>query len=196
MDSIVQIKWGKKMYEGQVTYEEGDLVEVVFTEPISIAVGDPVNCILTRNYSEVQNIQGVVLGKDEKRLILFHSPTVTEFREQRRRYPRFDVDLQGRLVPADGSGECWVKVTNISLGGLAFHTQRNMAVKTSFKLSMDLPDSHGREERVDLKGEIIHIRDQEKYLYGCKVTGINSKNLHVIRRYILNRQLEMLKSRM
>lgn len=195
MDPIVQIKWGKKMYEGTVTYQEGDIVEVVFHEPLGAAVGDPVNCIITHNYSEVQNINGVVLAKDDKRIILFYSPTITEFREQRRRYPRFDVEVDGliRVQAEDGTREeLIVKVTNVSLGGVAIESRERLQIKTPFRLAMELTGQRN-EGRVELNAEIIHIREQERFLYGCKVTGISARSLHILRRYILNRQLEMLK---
>lgn len=88
--------------------------------------------------------------------------------------------------------EMIVKVTNVSLGGLAIHTPEKLSVKTECKLTMELPDMR-LDGRVELNAQIIHAREQEQYMYGCKVTGITAKNLHVLRRYILNRQLEMLK---
>ncbi|RNB92350.1 PilZ domain-containing protein [Brevibacillus fluminis] len=191
MDSIVQIKLGKKMYEGQVTYQEGDVVEVVFSEPLTAQVGDPVSCLITHNYSEIQNFNGVILAKDDKRIILFYSPTATEFREQRRRYPRFDVNFDAVLErkQEDGStNKLIVKVTNVSLGGLALHTSEKLASKTEYRISVQLPDA-----RVDLAVMNIYTREENGFHYGCKVTSISSKNLHVLRRYILNRQLEMLK---
>lgn len=194
MNSIVQIKLGKKMYEGQVTYQEGDVVEVVFYEPLDAAVGDPVACMMTHNYSEIQNFNGVILAKDDKRIVLFYSPTAAEFREQRRRYPRFDVDLDTLLEYKleDGTlSKLIVKVTNVSLGGLAIQTPERLAAKAECRITMQVPDSLS-DGRVDLNVQIIYAREEKEYLYGCKVTGVTSKNLHVLRRYILNRQLEML----
>ncbi|MCK9907439.1 hypothetical protein MXD63_46505, partial [Frankia sp. Cpl3] len=69
--------------------------EVVFAEQINVAAGDPVACLLTRNFEAIHNFEGVVLAREDHRLILFHSPTLIEFREQRRRYPRFDTDVKG-----------------------------------------------------------------------------------------------------
>ncbi|WP_134685722.1 PilZ domain-containing protein [Brevibacillus migulae] len=202
MESILQIKRGKKMYEGKVTYEEGDLLEVVFEEEIDFSVGDPIPCMITRNYEQMNNFEGVILARDAHRLIIFHSPTAVEFKEQRRRYPRFDVSFDGwiRLPESDPAKhpliDPMVEVINVSLGGLAFRYNEKLKVKTVMPFYMELYGKNRDDGVVNARLEILHIKEEGgSYLYGCRIIEINSKNLLVLRKYLLQRQLEELNRR-
>ncbi len=197
MEDIIQIKHGKKMIEGSVKYEQGDIVEAVFEEEIEISVGDPVSCMITRDLSEIYSFQGVVLAKEPKRLIIFNPPSVLEFKEQRRRYPRYDVTLPGwiRVVSQNtsktGIADPKVEVVNLSLGGLAFRFEQKIAPKTQLTFYSEL---YGREKGiVQSKLEVIHINEQDGYVHGCKIIDITSKSLHELRKYLLHRQLQELK---
>lgn len=95
MESIIQIRKGNQLVEGHVTYEEGDLIEAVFPQHLDVTVGDQIPCLLTADYETISNFEAVVVARDKNRLFLFHSPTASEFREQRRRYPRFDMEVKG-----------------------------------------------------------------------------------------------------
>jgi len=202
MESILQVKRGKKMYEGKVTYEEGDLLEVVFEEEIDFSVGDPIPCMITRNYEQMNNFEGVILARDAHRLIIFHSPTAVEFKEQRRRYPRFDVLIEGwiRLPEAAATKQPlidpMVEVINVSLGGLAFRFDQKLKVKTQLPIYIELYGKNREDGAVHARLEVLHTKEEGgSYLYGCKINEINSKNLLVLRKYLLQRQLEELNKR-
>jgi c-di-GMP-binding flagellar brake protein YcgR len=202
MESILQIKRGKKMYEGKVTYEEGDLLQVVFDEQIDLPVGDPVNCMITRNYEEMHTFEGVILARDEKRLIVFHSPTAIEYKEQRRRYPRFDVSWKGWIrVPGTEKPKATlvypsVNVVNVSLGGLAFRFDQKLPMKTRIPFYTELYGRNREEGEVKAHLEVMHMKDEaDSYLYGCKIVEIDSKSLLTLRKYLLQRQLEELKKK-
>ncbi len=197
MESFVQIKWDQKKYEGKLTYEEGDLVEVDLAESVDIGVGKPVDCLLARNYEEIYNFNGVVLARNDTRLLLFIPPTESDYRLQRRRYPRFDTKAKGWVTSCEAfhSKDLFdqqsVEIINLSLGGLAFRCNKELNSKHQFKLYIDLSyNQSGGTLCADV--EIIHTRKANDYLYGCKVTGITSRNLYMLRRYLLQRQLEML----
>lgn len=198
MDRIIQIKKEKKVIEGTVIYEEGDLIEASFASDPEIYVGDQLPCLLTSDYETISTFQGVVLAKDKNRLFLFHSPTVTEFREQRRRYPRFDMAIKGWLqyhaqepVTLFSINSLMVDLVNLSLGGLAFRSDKPVPTDSPLYFSAEL---YGRN-RPDgvIKGEIQVIHEQQKaphFLYGCTFKGMKSRYFHNLRKYILQRQLE------
>ncbi|NGQ96670.1 PilZ domain-containing protein [Brevibacillus sp. SYP-B805] len=201
MESILQIKRGKKMYEGKVTYEEGDLLQAVFDEKVDLPVGDPVSCMITRNFEQMHTFEGVILAKDDNKLIVFHSPTAKEFKEQRRRYPRFEVNLKGwiRLPGTEQEKSILfypsVELVNISLGGLAFRFDQKIPLKARLPFYTELY-GRGREDgEVKAHLEVTHAREDEgAMLYGCKIVEIDSKNLLTLRKYLLQRQLEELKN--
>jgi c-di-GMP-binding flagellar brake protein YcgR len=198
MDRIIQIKKEKKVIEGTVIYEEGDLIEALFDSAPEISVGDQLPCLLTSDYETFSNFQGVVVAREKNRLFFFYSPTVTEFREQRRRYPRFDMDIKGWLqyraqepVTLFSVNSLMVDLVNLSLGGLAFRSDRQVPADASLFFSAEL---YGRN-RPDgvIKGEIQVIHEQQKapyFLYGCTFRGLTGRYFHNLRKYILQRQLE------
>lgn len=199
MESILQIKVDEKIYEGNVTYEEGDLIEAVFSERIAFSAGESVNCLLTRSYEAVHSFQGVVLAREHNRLILFHPPTAVEFREQRRRYPRFDVKLAGwiRQLHMDASQITYrdtsIEIINIGLGGLAFRCEKQLPLNAVFVVYTELAELNHGGDIMQARVQILHERAEKSFLYGCKIKEITSKNFHTLRKYILQRQLEELK---
>ncbi|USG64849.1 PilZ domain-containing protein [Brevibacillus ruminantium] len=198
MESFLQIKKGKQLFEGNVTYEEGDLIEVVFPDDLEVSVGDQLPCLLTDNYETISNFEAVVLAKEKNRVFLFHSPTVVEYREQRRRYPRFDVNLsawvQCKLTSAHGRLPLHaqrVQLTNLSLGGLALRTEKQLACENKFILSTELYGRGRSDGAIQVEVQVIHQRmEKDTYHYGCKIVGIQSRYFHTLRKYILERQLE------
>lgn len=199
MESIAQIKRGKKMYEGKVTYEEGDLLEVVFSETPDIPVGEPITCMITRNYEELHNLEGVVLARDENRLIVFHSPSVIEYKEQRRKYPRFEVDLNGWIrLPQNNEGKLpfvdpTIKVINLSLRGLAFRCDQRLEVRSQIPFYLELQRQGREESSINATLEIVHMKQEgSSYIHGGKIIEINSQNFLVLRKHLLQRQLEQL----
>ncbi|WP_421616998.1 PilZ domain-containing protein [Brevibacillus sp. TJ4] len=197
MDRIIQIKKEKKTIEGTVIYEEGDLIEALFETAPEVVVGDQLPCLLTSDYETFVTFQGVVLARENNRLFFFYSPTVAEFREQRRRYPRFDMDLRGWLqYPAQeptlfSINSLMVDLVNLSLGGMAFRCDRQVPSEAPLYFSAEL---YGRN-RPDgvISGEIVIIHEQHKspyFLYGCKFRGLTSRYLHNLRKYLLQRQLD------
>ncbi len=198
MDSILQIKMGTKMYEGSVTYEEGDLIEAVFPDRLDLTVGDQLPCLMTNNYETITNFQAVVIAKDDNRIFLFHSPTAMEFREQRRRYPRFDMDVKGWIQyrstnPDDRFEVCnhMVDLINLSLGGLAFRTNKPIPLDRELLFFVELYGRNRQEGLVQATLQVIHDRhDKSHYFYGCKIKTIRSRYLHALRKYILQRQLD------
>lgn len=197
MDSIIQVKIAKKLCEGTITYEEGDLIEASFPEELNVSVGDPLQCMITRNFTEINSFQGIILAKEPSRLIIFNPPSVIEFKEQRRRYPRYDVNVPGwiRVLTPDrgknGLSDPKVEVVNLSLGGLAFRFDQKLAPKTNLTFYTEL---YGREEGVIQSHlEVIHINEEDGFVHGCKVVDMTSKSLHELRKYLLQRQLDELK---
>ncbi len=201
MKSIIQIQLGKKMYEGNVTYEEGDIVDADFSESVAVSVGDPVRCMITRNYEELYTFEGVVLAKEAKRLILFNPLSVVEYREGRRRYPRFDVSVPGWIrLPHMQQEKGYtldpeVEVVNISLGGVAFRFDRPLPEKTPLTFYTELYGRNREDEAIRSHLEVVHVKQDNGYLHGCKITGISGKDLHTLRKYLLKRQLELRKGK-
>lgn len=198
MESFLQIKKGKQFFEGSVTYEEGDLIEVVFQDALEVVVGDQLPCLLTDNYETISNFEAVVIAKQKNRLFLFHSPTMIEYREQRRRYPRFDVSLdawtQCNSVPGQGSFSIYtqrVELTNLSLGGVALRADKPIPHEEQLIFSTELYGRQRKDGVVRAELQVIHERkDKESYYYGCKIIGIHARYFHTLRKYILERQLE------
>ena len=197
MESVIQVKIANKLFEGTITYEEGDLVEASFSEELDVSVGDPLQCMITRNLSEITSFQGITLAKEPHRLIIFNPPSVLEFKEQRRRYPRFDIKIPGWirvLVPGGakmGISDPKVEVVNVSLGGVAFRFDQKLAPKTNLTFYTEL---YGRDEGViQSRLEVIHINEEDGFVHGCKVVDMTSKSLHELRKYLLQRQLDDLK---
>lgn len=197
MDNFIQIKRGKKLVEGVVKYEQGDIVEARFEEVVDVSVGDPVSCMITRDLSEIYSFEGIVIAREPMRLIIFNPPTVLEYKEQRRRYPRYDVNLPGwiRVASSDvsktGLADPKVEVINLSLGGLAFRYDQKLTPKTHVSFYSEL---YGRDSGiVQSKLEVVHVNEQDGYVHGCKVVDITGKSLHELRKYLLQRQLEELK---
>jgi c-di-GMP-binding flagellar brake protein YcgR len=198
MDTILQIKTGKKLYEGNVTYEEGDLIEAVFADKPELSVGDQLPCLMTSNYETISNFEAVVIAKDENRVFFFHSPTALEFREQRRRYPRFDMDVKGWIQlgsadPAERFAVCnhMVDLINLSLGGLAIRTDRQLPLDSEPLFFVELYGRNCPDGLIRASLQIIHERiENSHYYYGCKIKTIRSRYFHNLRKYILQRQLE------
>lgn len=65
MESILQIKRDNRMIEGQVTYEEGDLIEAVFPSLLDVTVGDQLPCLMTSDYETISNFEAVVVAKEK-----------------------------------------------------------------------------------------------------------------------------------
>jgi c-di-GMP-binding flagellar brake protein YcgR len=198
MDSILQIKMGKTMYEGSVTYDEGDLIEAVFPDRLNVTVGDQLPCLMTSHYETITNFEAVVIAKDDNRVFLFRSPTASEFREQRRRYPRFDTDLRAWIQyrSADNTDPFGVRnqmvdLINVSLGGLAFRSQRPVPSTSDLLFFVELYGRNRQDGLVQASLQVIHERiDNSYYFYGCKIKTIRSRYFHTLRKYILQRQLE------
>lgn len=198
MESILQIKKGNKMFEGNVTYEEGDLIEAVFPDQVDVTVGEQLPCLLTIDYESINTFEAVVVAKEKNRLFLFHSPTVVEFREQRRRYPRFDMEVKGWIqYPSQEPDSVlsvyslMVDLVNLSLGGLAFRADKAIPKEQLILFSAEL---YGRN-RPDgvIKAELVVIHERIEgphHLYGCTIKGINARHFHNLRKYILQRQIE------
>jgi len=202
MESLLQVKYAEHAYEGRVTYEEGDVIEVVFSETHAIPVGAALACTLLRMEDQRENFQGVVLARDDHRLVLFYSPTAQEFREQRRRYPRIPVDVKGWIRPENMEitstihVDPSVQVINISLGGLAFRYAKALEVGTKLGFYTELYGRHREDEAVLAKLEVTHVQEESgSYVYGCKITELSAKDLRIIRKYLLERQLEQLAER-
>jgi c-di-GMP-binding flagellar brake protein YcgR len=198
MTSILQIKMGKKMYEGNVTYEEGDLIEAVFSDNLEVTVGDQLRCLMTTHFETITNFEAVVIAKQENRVFFFHSPTALEFREQRRRYPRFDMDRKGwiQYQSPDTTRQLavsaqMVDLVNLSLGGLAFRTSKPIPVDGELTFFVDLYGRNRPDGFVRASLKALHDKtDPPYYLYGCKITSIGSRSFLNLRKYILQRQLE------
>jgi hypothetical protein len=198
MESILQIRMGKKLYEGNVTYEEGDLIEAVFPLRPDVTVGDQLPCLMTSHFETITHFEAVVLAKQENRVFLFHSPTALEFREQRRRYPRFDMDRKGwiQYQSPDDTGRFamsahLVNLVNLSLGGLAFRSNKPIPADAPLSLFVDLYDRNRPDGIVQANLQVLHEKtDPPHYLYGCKITSMGSRSFHNLRKYLLQRQLE------
>ena len=198
MDRIIQIRKEQKVLEGSVIYEEGDLIEASFASDPQVIVGEQLSCLLTSDYETIWTFQGVVVARDKNRLFLFYSPTASEFREQRRRYPRFDMGIKAwlRYPCPEPVGQFADKVKtvdllNLSLGGLAFRTEKPVPAEVPLFFSAEL---YGRN-RPDgvIAGEVQLIHEQHKppyYLYGGTFKGMRSRYFHNLRKYLLQRQLE------
>lgn len=197
MESILQIKKGNRLFEGSVTYEEGDLIEAVFPGYLEVSVGDQIPCLLTHDYESISNFEAVVVAKEQNRLFLFHSPTVVEFREQRRRYPRFDMDLKGWIqyrqqepISPFSVYSQMVDLVNLSLGGLAFRSAKAVPTNESIYFSTELYGKNRPDGVIKTELQIIHDRvEGPHYLYGCTIKEINARHFHNLRKYILQRQL-------
>lgn len=198
MESILQIKQGNRMFEGSVTYEEGDLIEAVFPTKMEVAVGDQLPCLLTQDYETISNFEAVVVAKEQNRLFLFHSPTVVEFREQRRRYPRFDMNLKGWIQyrtqkPASLFSVCsqMVDLVNVSLGGLAFRSDKPIPCEQPVYFSAELYGRNRPDGIIKTELKVLHERvEGSHYLFGCTIKGISARHFHNLRKYLLQRQLE------
>ncbi len=203
---VIQIQKGNEMLEGQVTYEEGDLVEATFDARPAINVGEPVRCMVMRSFDEMYTFEGIIIAKDDSKLYIFHSPTVAEFREQRRRYPRFDVNVKAFVQMIGEKQEGLqrfqiptVEVINVGLGGLAFRYEKQLEVDTQLAIFMELLGKNVEEGAIGADLVVIHAKEDTKsgkggFIHGCRVTEINGRNLHKLRKYLLQRQLEELKN--
>ncbi|MGD8191967.1 PilZ domain-containing protein [Brevibacillus ginsengisoli] len=196
MENFIQIKRGNRMIEGLVKYEQGDIVEARFEEDVEISVGDPVSCMITRDLSEIYSFEGIALAREPKRLIIFNPPSILEYKEHRRRYPRYDVNLAGwirvplEIAPKEGQNSPRVEVVNLSLGGIAFRANYKLSPKSQVSFYAEL---YGREEGIlESKLEVIHVSEEDGYVHGCKIVDITGKSLHELRKYLLQRQLEEL----
>ncbi|GED59649.1 PilZ domain-containing protein [Brevibacillus formosus] len=198
MESIIQIRKGNRVIEGHVTYEEGDLIEAVFPGPLDVTVGDQIPCLLTADYETISTFEAVVVAKDKNRLFLFHSPTAAEFREQRRRYPRFDMEVKGWIQYPTQEPDSFFSVysqmvylVNLSLGGLAFRSDKQIPEDQQIVFSFELYGRNRPDGVVKTDLVIIHERiEGPNYFYGCTIKGINARHFHNLRKYILHRQIE------
>ncbi|KQL44926.1 glycosyltransferase [Brevibacillus choshinensis] len=198
MESILQIKKGNRMIEGNVTYEEGDLIEAVFPCQVDVTVGDQLPCLLTIDYESVNNFEAVVVAKENNRLFLFHSPTAVEFREQRRRYPRFDMELKGWIqYPSKEPDSLFsvysqmVDLVNLSLGGLAFRSDKPIPEEQPILFSAELHGRNRPDGVIKAELQVIHERIEGRHhMLGCTIKGINARHFHNLRKYILQRQIE------
>lgn len=198
MESMIQIKKGSRMIEGIVTYEEGDLIEALFPCDPEVMVGDQLRCLLTADYETISTFDAVVVATDNHKLFLFHSPTAAEFREQRRRYPRFDMDVKGWLQYRTQEPRSllslnnqMVDLLNLSLGGLAFRTDREIPNDQPLYFSAELYGRNRPDGLIKAELSIMHERFSPPYrLYGCTIKGIHARHFHNLRKYILHRQLE------
>ena len=198
MESIIQIRKGNQLVEGHVTYEEGDLIEAVFPQHLDVTVGDQIPCLLTADYETISNFEAVAVARDKNRLFLFHSPTASEFREQRRRYPRFDMEVKGWIQYPTQEPDSFFSVysqmvylVNLSLGGLAFRADKPVPVEQALVFSFELYGRNRPDGVVISELQIIHERiEAPHYFYGCTIKGINARHFHNLRKYILHRQIE------
>lgn len=198
MESMIQIKRGNRMVEGIVTYEEGDLIEALFSDETEVAVGDQLRCLLTPDYETISTFEAVVVAREKNKLFLFHSPTATEFREQRRRYPRFDMEIKGWLQyrtqePASllSLSNQMVDLLNLSLGGLAFRTEKELPIDQPFFFSAELYGRNRPDGVIKVEMQAIHTRlVGGHHHYGCTIKGISARHFHNLRKYILHRQLQ------
>ncbi|MGZ0052125.1 PilZ domain-containing protein [Brevibacillus gelatini] len=198
MESIIQIRKGNRVVEGQVTYGEGDLIEAVFPQQLEVTVGDQIPCLLIGDFETISNFEAVVVAKDKNRLFLFHSPTISEFREQRRRYPRFDMDVKGWVQYPTQEPDSLFSVysqmaylVNMSIGGLAFRVDKPVPVDQGIVFSFELYGRNRPDGVVKTELNVIHERiEGPHYFYGCTIQSISARHFHNLRKYILHRQIE------
>lgn len=192
---MIRICLGKLVYEGRITYEEGDLVKAVFPQQINHAIGDQANCTITDETGEEYSFEGTILANEGNELLLFKPLEEWAEGRQNRRYPRFDVQLTGWMSYPDEDEGAEIRVVNIGLGGFAFLYHQALPIKRSFTFRLN-PYGHLQEATADTlieaTAEVVHIKEEAEYLHGCEITHIPEQSLHILRKYLLQRQMEKL----
>lgn len=198
MDRIIRIKKEQKIWQGIVMYEEGELIEATFDDDPEVTAGEQLSCLVTSDYETFWRLQGVVVARDKNRLFLFCPPTPSEFREQRRHYPRFDMESKAWLhfscpKPDESlAGKfMMVDLLNLSLGGMAFRSEKPVPLEVPLSFSAELYGRNRPDGVITGKVQLIHEHHKPPYyLYGGKFIEMPSRYFHNLRKYLLLRQLE------
>ncbi|PUA35121.1 hypothetical protein C8Z91_31420 [Paenibacillus elgii] len=180
-----------KVYQGQVSYEGSDLMEVSCTEPSSFTGGESVIC-----FDFQKRVQMRVLQVSKSKLILV--PADSEifniqarpdavlddmYRDENLAFPSFKLNTYGTLI--DDFRTMAVRFCRISRLGFGFEIN-DFSVKMNHVYdTMIMCD----EETIHPKVVVRYAHIQEKTIrYGAEIYSISAKDLNKLRFYIVAQQ--------
>lgn len=102
--------------------------------------------------------------------------------EDKRRFPRLDVDLpvtircDGRLIPATA--------LNISSGGLCLSSEMPLPPNFQYKKIELIIDLSGTDRDVSVRGEVVHIDKGDQFRLGVKFTNLYTVGHQAVQEFV------------
>ena len=108
---------------------------------------------------------------------------------ERRRHPRFVVDLPIEYWKVDHLKSCPSRATNVCEGGLLVHLSEQLEIGQNLRLNLFVdacPDLNCIEALVRVVWKDLHLGKDGDYLTGVKFTDISEQDLGTLKRFLKN----------
>jgi hypothetical protein len=182
----VQFEYKGRIEFGTMEMAEGELLNLEVLNPDTYSVGD---CLSF--FYEGRKIAVKIIKKTPQHICLFVPLFEVNFPNNRRRWPRVNVDLPAYIndylsekvyeIPPDLK----IKVVDVSIQGFGFICREPLRVNHSYYLSFETNDL-----KIKTKTIIRYEKmEDEGYRYGCEIQSITREDFNVLRRYVLLQQL-------
>ncbi|WCN38670.1 PilZ domain-containing protein [Aneurinibacillus uraniidurans] len=182
----VKFEYKGRLEFGNMGVIEGELLSLEVANADRYTVGDVIMFLDAGKRFPMK-----IIKKGIRELYLFVPLFETHFPNNRRRMARVPVKLPAYVndyiservyeIPAD----LRVRVIDVSLQGFGFVSSERLRVNHAYYVAFDTND-------LEIKTKTI-IRNEtmadEGYRYGCEIQSITREDFHVLRRFLLVRQL-------
>ncbi|BAU27115.1 PilZ domain-containing protein [Aneurinibacillus soli] len=184
----VKFEYKGRLEFGNMSVIEGELLSLEVTDTDGYTVGGTIVFLYAGKRFPTK-----IIKKEMRTLYLFVPLFDTHFPNDRRHIARIPVQLPAYVndyiservyeIPAD----LRVRVIDVSLQGFGFVSGERLRVNHAYYVAFDTKD-------LEIKTKTI-IRNEtmadEGYRYGCEIQSITREDFHVLRRFMLIRQLSI-----
>ncbi|MFC0216422.1 flagellar brake protein [Paenibacillus chartarius] len=180
---------------GQLTYVEGDIIEVEMSDLKSFNLGDKVK-ITIYSTGGIHVFESHVVAKANGSLIILNPPENNNKFAERREHPRIEVAEEGLLqaITEAKSQErreleepVNLTINNISISGIGFSMFGHFELANATQLEMEMKLS----STVPIQAEIVRREKKEYgYYYGAQFTNMSADQMNSLRAYVLKQQVE------
>ncbi|MGD6818766.1 PilZ domain-containing protein [Metabacillus sp. 84] len=159
---------------------KGELMNVVVKDKTGISLGDKLTC----KYNQ-QSFHAYVLKQEEFNLYLYLPLQERKAPNERRRFYRHPCQLNG-VITSEAGPERKVTIIDLSFNGFGFISTRPLTMNEAYSLQI-----FAGEEVIHARISIQNTMTLPSSLYRCgsQIQFLSKENLFLLRKYIINEQL-------
>lgn len=180
---------------GIMTWAEGDMLEVEISDFNRFQLGESVK-LTVYTPAGIYMIASTIVGKDTGSLMIINPPENQRKFQDKRRYPRVEVDKTGTvasIIKRSGSDSRVVlprpvpfQIRNISLSGIGFTMPEDLKLDASTSVGLEIDVG----AIIPCTAEIIRSETAEEGIYyGARYLQVADDKLNSLRAFILREQI-------